>query len=100
MESILFENGLISSRSIAASIGGRNDMGRLLSPSGRNLIMENINKHELPLIRKERLADNIQHRMDLYGSIQSINKYDAIVNVGGGVASLVQALISDYYLQV
>ena len=34
MESILFENGLISSRSIAASIGGRNDMGRLLSPSG------------------------------------------------------------------
>ena len=88
MESILFENGLISSRSIAASIGGRNDMGRLLSPSGRDLIMENINKHDLPLIRKERLADNIQHRMDLYGSIQSINKYDAIVNVGGGVASL------------
>ena len=88
MESILFENGLISSRSIAASIGGRNDMGRLLSPSGRDLIMENINKHDLPLIRKERLADNIQHRMDLYSSIQSINKYDAIVNVGGGVASL------------
>ena len=88
MESILFENGLILSRSIAASIGGRNDMGRLLSPSGRNLIMENINKHDLPLIRKERLADNIEHRMDLYSSIQSINKYDAIVNVGGGVASL------------
>ena len=88
MESILFENGLISSRSIAASIGGRNDMGRLLSPSGRDLIMENINKHDLPLIRKERLADNIEHRMDLYSSIQSINKYDAIVNVGGGVASL------------
>lgn len=88
MESILFENSLISSRSIAASIGGRNDMGRLLSPSGRDLIMENINKHDLPLIRKERLADNIQHRMDLYSSIQSINKYDAIVNVGGGVASL------------
>ena len=63
-------------------------MGRLLSPSGRDLIVENINKHDLPLIRKERLADNIQHRMDLYGSIQSINKYDAIVNVGGGVASL------------
>ena len=88
MESILFENYLISPRSIAASIGGRNDMGRLLSPSGRDLIMENINKHDLQLIRKERLADNIQHRMDLYGSIQSINKYDAIVNVGGGVASL------------
>ena len=88
MESILFENGLIPSRSIAASIGGRNDMGRLLSPSGRDLIMENIEKHDLSLIRKERLADNIQHRMDLYSSIQSINKYDAIVNVGGGVASL------------
>ena len=62
--------------------------------------MENINKHDLPLIRKERLADNIEHRMDLYGSIQSINKYDAIVNVMAEWLVWVQALISDYYLQV
>ena len=33
MEKILYDNNLIPNRSIAASIGGRNDMGRLLSLS-------------------------------------------------------------------
>ena len=69
MESILYENELISSRSMAASIGGRNDMGRLLSPSGREIITENIASHGTPLIRKERLAENIQHRMELFNSV-------------------------------
>ena len=50
MEKLLFENGFISKRSIAASIGGRNDQGRLLSPKGRELIRDNIAKHELPII--------------------------------------------------
>ena len=45
MEEILYKKGFIQSRSIAASIGGRNDMGRLLSPSGREIIVNNISKH-------------------------------------------------------
>ena len=88
MESILYENELISSRSMAASIGGRNDMGRLLSPSGREIITKNIASHGIPLIRKERLAENIQHRMKLFNSVRSVETYDAVINVGGGVASL------------
>ena len=88
MESILYENELISSRSMAASIGGRNDMGRLLSPSGREIIIENIASHGTPLIRKERLAENIQHRMELFNSVRLVETYDAVINVGGGVASL------------
>ena len=60
MEKILYEEDLIPNRSIAASIGGRNDMGRLLSPEGRNIITGNIAKHGLPLIKKSRLADNIE----------------------------------------
>lgn len=88
MESILYENELISSRSMAASIGGRNDMGRLLSPSGREIITENIALHGTPLIRKERLAENIQHRMELFNSVRPVETYDAVINVGGGVASL------------
>lgn len=88
MEDILFRNGLISMRSVAASIGGRNDMGRLLSPSGRKIITDNISLHGLPLIREERLADNIQNRMDVYSSLRSIPSYAAVINVGGGVASL------------
>ena len=88
MEKILYSEDLIPTRSIAASIGGRNDMGRLLSPQGRNIINENISKHGLPLIKKNRLADNIDHRMKLFKSITSIDNYSAMINVGGGVASL------------
>ena len=50
-------------RSVAASIGGRNDMGRLLSPSGRKIITDNISFHGIPLIKSERLAENIKTRM-------------------------------------
>ena len=88
MEKILYEQDLIPNRSIAASIGGRNDMGRLLSPEGRNIITENIAVHGLPLIKKSKLADNISYRMDLFKNFAKINNYSAMINVGGGVASL------------
>ena len=88
MEAILFEHGLIPGRSVAASIGGRNDMGRLLSPAGRRIIEDNIKAHGLPLVRTSRLADNIQARMDILGSYRTIESFDALINVGGGVASL------------
>ena len=88
MEDILIKNKLINSRSVASSIGGRNDMGRLLSPLGRDLIMENIKNYDLPLIREDRLADNIKKRTDIYNEYHPIDKYDGVVNIGGGVASL------------
>ena len=88
MEKILFDKGFISSTSIAASIGGRNDMGRLLSPQGRSIILENINHHNIPVIKKKRLAENINERMDYFKKYQSIDSYKAVINVGGGVASL------------
>ena len=88
MEKILFNNKLITNRSVSASIGGRNDMGRLLSPAGRGIITENIAKHGLPLIKKEKLADNIALRMKTFEDIAIITNYKAMINVGGGVASL------------
>ena len=88
MESILFNKGLINSRSVAASVGGRNDMGRLLSPAGREIIISNIENYNIPLIRKNRLAENIDERMKLFESFSNITNYSAMINVGGGVASL------------
>ena len=84
MEQILYDNELISSRSIAASIGGRNDQGRLLSPEGRELIKKNIEENGIPLISGSELKVNIQQRMERFGN-KSIK---AVVNIGGGVASL------------
>ncbi|MBT3589617.1 MAG: poly-gamma-glutamate system protein [Candidatus Marinimicrobia bacterium] len=88
MENILFQKSIISNRSIAASIGGRNDLGRLLSPKGRDLIRKNIADHELPIIHYNRLKNNIQERLKQFSSILPIKSYDAFINVGGGVASL------------
>jgi len=88
MELILFDHELIQARSIAASIGGRNDMGRLLSPAGRKIIMDNIASHNLHLIKKSQLAKNIEERIKTFESIQPLKNYKAIINVGGGVASL------------
>ena len=88
MESILFNKNLINSRSVAASVGGRNDMGRLLSPAGREIIISNIENYNIPLIRKNRLAENIDERMKLFESFNKITNYKAMINVGGGVASL------------
>ena len=84
MERILFEQRYISSRSIAASIGGRNDRGRLLSPKGRELIRYNIENNKLPLISGTGLEDNVNKRMEYF----SAHNYKAVVNIGGGVASL------------
>jgi poly-gamma-glutamate system protein len=88
MERILYDQGFINNRSVAASIGGRNDQGRLLSPRGRQLIVDNIAAHGIPLIRNDRLAANIQERMDTFARVIPLNRYRAFINVGGGVASL------------
>ena len=63
-------------------------MGRLLSPSGRKLIADNILFHNIPLIKNDKLAENIKTRMSAFSSFLPINNYKAVINVGGGVASL------------
>ena len=88
MEEILYSNGFIAQKSVAASIGGRNDMGRLLSPEGRKIILENITNHKIPIIENNKLAENIEQRMAIFSSFLDIQKYSAMINVGGGVASL------------
>ena len=88
MEAILVQNGILSNKSLAASIGGRNDLGRLLSPRGRNLIVQNIEQHGLPIIRANNLSANIDLRMETLKKYGPINGYDFMINIGGGVASL------------
>lgn len=88
MEAKLFERGFINTRSIAASIGGRNDQGRLLSPRGRRIIRKTISDYNIPLIHHESLEDNITERMTLFEQRLPLSHYKAVINVGGGVASL------------
>lgn len=95
MERTLFENGLFSNTSVAASYGGGHDIGRGLSPDGRSLILESIKRNNLMLIHEEFLEKSIEKRMEIYDKLTKGNQIKAYVNVGGGLASLGSSINGD-----
>ncbi len=88
MEKILFDTSIISFKSSAASMGGGSDIGRRLSPRGREFIQETIARNQIEYIESENLADAVQRRMDLFSAARPIETYQAFINVGGGAAVL------------
>jgi poly-gamma-glutamate system protein len=89
MERVLFESDIFKYRSVAASVGGSDDNGGLrLSDVGRQLITEAIDRNSVIHISEGSLSQNIKARQKLYERTCDINKYSAIVNVGGGIAGL------------
>ncbi len=77
-------------RSVAASLGGGGDVGRGLSPAGRQLLLDAIRRSGARLLEPPNLLEAVTQRVALYDSIaaaagRSIKLY---VNVGGGLASL------------
>lgn len=87
MERLLCERHLLKTRSIAASIGGSNDRGRGLSPKGRSLLREAIQRTGIPLISEPTLEQSVAKRIMLYDTAAGVGGVKAYVNVGGGAAS-------------
>jgi len=92
MERILVDSGLISFHSQAASLGGGSDIGRRLSPRGRDLIREAIQRNEVPFLSSSDLENAIENRIELFTADMELNRYKAFINVGGGAAVLGDAL--------
>ena len=88
MENVLFKEGIIENKSIAASIGGGLDVGRGLSPEGRQLIIDAIERNKIEFINEEHLENSIQKRIDIYDKYREKNNIKAFINVGGGISSL------------
>ncbi len=88
MESVLNKAGILKTKSIGASIGGGLDIGRGLSPEGRELILKAIERNNVPLLNEDNLVRNIEKRMELYQLRSNNMPIKAYVNVGGGIASL------------
>ncbi|MBK6347694.1 MAG: poly-gamma-glutamate system protein [Bacteroidales bacterium] len=88
MESVLFSSGVLHHKSVAASIGGGFDEGRGLSPEGRALIVDAINRNNVSLIREDHLNASIEKRMQIYRNEGKGKPVKAYINVGGGIASL------------
>ena len=90
MESLLISHGFWPYRSLAASLGGGGDVGRGLSPAGRQLLADAIARNGVRLMDPSTLLEAVRDRVAFYDSVAAARKkpIKLYVNVGGGVASL------------
>ncbi len=88
MEHVLNESNIFHNRSVAASIGGGQDIGRGLSPEGRQLITDAIKRNDMEFIDENHLENSISQRLDIYEKHSKGKPVKAFINVGGGIASL------------
>ena len=90
MESVLADQGLWPFRSVAASLGGGGDVGRGLSPAGRQLLTDAAARNHVRLLDPSNLIDAVRQRVGIYDSIAAERRKPVklYVNVGGGLASL------------
>lgn len=89
METVLYENMVFDYRSTAASAGGSDDNGGLrLSDIGKTMIADAINRNNLTYIKQGSLSENIEGRCTVYKRVTALQNYAAIVNIGGGIATL------------
>ena len=88
MESYLYNSNIFHYKSVAASIGGGSDVGRGLSPEGREMIINAINRNEVELINEKHVENSISRRMEIYNKHSKGKSIKAFINIGGGIASL------------
>ena len=87
MEEFFIQQNIFEYKSIAASLGGGRDLGRGLSKNGRELIIENINKHNIQFVQTKTLEQNILKKMEIYKTSNE-NDIALYVNIGGGLSSI------------
>lgn len=88
MEDVLYNAGIFEQKSVAASIGGGSDVGRGLSPQGRELIIDAINRNNIDFIDEKHIDNSIVKRLEIYDKEAEGRPIKAFINVGGGIASL------------
>ena len=88
METLLKKSNIFNSKSVAASMGGGFDVGRGLSPQGRELIKKAIKRNEVEYIHEKHLENSISRRLEIYKEFSKEKSVKAYINVGGGIASL------------
>lgn len=88
MERILAEEDVISTRSVACTIGGYEDRGLGLSDEGLELVQKAIDRNGVPLLDALTFEESIARRLELYREKAGRKPIKAYVNVGGGAVSI------------
>lgn len=79
MEQVINQKGIIEFKTIAASIGGGDDIGRGLSLEGREKIEAAITKNNIKILDVENLEDAIRKRLEIYNKNGNVK---LLINVG------------------
>jgi len=88
MESTLYDEGIISFRSTAATLGGFGDRARGMSDESQALLNDSISRNNVAAMTPSSLKQSIRMRMELYSREAAGRPIAAYVNVGGGAASI------------
>jgi poly-gamma-glutamate system protein len=88
MEKTLYDQGIITSRSVAASVGGIEDRGLGMTKRGRRILHQKIAEHGLQLIDPENFLASVEERMQIYRQHAGASPIRAYINVGGGTTSV------------
>jgi len=88
IEYLLQKKNILNYKSIAASIGGGEDLGRGLSKSGRDKILKTIKRNDVKLIKNENMGKNVQEKWELYKNTYPNKNTQLYINIGGGLSSL------------
>lgn len=88
MEQALHERGLISFRSVAASLGGLDDGAAGMTREGIELLKQGIARAGVPLLEVNGYYDSLEKRLALYQEAAGDQPIAAYVNVGGGTVSV------------
>lgn len=88
MERILRRANIIKHKSVAASLGGLEDIALGKSKKKRALLSRAIERNDLYPLEFESTKEHIDERMALYWNFAGENRIAAYVNVGGSLGSL------------
>lgn len=88
MESLLYERGMISFRSVAASYGGYEDRAEGMDAEGQRLLDDAILRNGLPRVHAADYASSLEQRMQLYEEHAAGKPIKCYINVGGGTVSV------------
>ncbi len=88
MESLLLDGKVISTKSVAASLGGTGDRALGMPRAGRNRLRESIDRHGARYIDVKEDINSIEERMKLYNEIAEGRRYSVYINAGGSLVSV------------
>jgi poly-gamma-glutamate system protein len=78
----------LSARPIALSLGGDGDVGKDMSPEGRELLARAAGEAGLPFLSEPDLERNVEKRLRLFETAAGGAEIRAFINVGGGYANM------------